>query len=120
MRWPGGDYSYGYEAKTRPVVEVPILFVPDDWTTSDAVHVRFHWEYTTVTDPALKENPRSVVNVVLPSMGRTGDVISVAELPAHDISLGILALVPGDIPPARDDPLRFLRILSPERVPAAR
>ena len=119
MRQPRGGVSWGgpLEREAHAVVELPITFVPDDWATSDAVEVRLGWEYTTLTDRALKEDPRSVVRVTVSSKARTGDVVSVAELPDHGFSFGLLVLVEADIQRTRGDPLRFMRIVAPEQVP---
>jgi hypothetical protein len=72
-------------------------FFPSDWTTSDEVQVNFGYSRrTTVTDRALKLDPRVAVEVTAPSAVHTGVPFELARLPGHEIVLSGLALAASD------------------------
>lgn len=83
-------------AEPSPVSELRVDFRPHDWASSDAVHVLFEWQRVVVTHAALKVDPRSGVNVLVPATARTGDVIPVADLSAHALDLAMLVVAEPD------------------------
>lgn len=80
----------------EPDLELRVAFFPHAWSSSDAVHVHFEWQRCVVTDAALKEDPRSHVDSALPTTARTGELITVATIPSHDLRLAMIALVAAD------------------------
>jgi hypothetical protein len=104
----GPDTEWGLrpdEAATEIVL--PASFFPHDWSSSDEVQVNFGWRMATVTDPALKSDPREVVKVTAPTTAETGEVFQVAELPPHAITLAAIAIVDRDIERRRLDRWRI-------------
>jgi hypothetical protein len=71
-------------------------FHPTDWLRSDEVHLTFASGYGAyVTDPALKADPRPLVEVAN-LQAATGEVTELAAMPRHGIALAAIAF-------ARDD-----------------
>jgi hypothetical protein len=79
---------------TSPKVEAK--FFPYDWSKSDDVQVNFEWQRLRVSDPELKDDPRRVVTAIAPTEAETGSRIPVATLPAHDLTLALIALADRD------------------------
>jgi hypothetical protein len=56
------------------------------------VGISFGYSATEVEDAELKTDPRDVVDVVAPEAASTGDVVAVACIPRHDITLSVVIL----------------------------
>ena len=88
-------------------MEVRAMFSPYAWARSDEVEVNFGFQWFAVTDPALKNDPRTVVDVVLPPMGTTAEAFAVARLQAHAITLTAVAVAEADTQRRRGDRWRI-------------
>jgi len=77
-------------------VELRLSFFPSDWQRSDEVEVNFGYERISLSDEALKRDPRRVLLLTAPASARTGAVLALAELASHDLSLSALALAEAD------------------------
>jgi hypothetical protein len=80
-----------------------VNFFPHAWKTSDGVQINFGWRRVTVTDPALKEDPRTSVAVTLPATAETGSLVPVCEVPEHGISVVVLGIASQDTEERRND-----------------
>lgn len=92
-------------ASTEPTLRAE--FFPHAWTRSDDVQINFGWQRITVTDAGLKHDPRTRVMVAAPPTVETGEVFTVAEVPAHEIVLEALAIVEDDTERRRQDRWRI-------------
>ncbi len=77
-------------------VELRLSFFPSDWQRSDEVEVNFGYERISLSDEALKRDPRRVLLLTAPASARTGGFVALAELASHDLSLSALALAEAD------------------------
>jgi hypothetical protein len=96
--------SWGLSRKlpaTRFTLEVH--FFPHAWKTSDDVQINFGGRRGTVTDRALKEDPRGIVAVTLPEAAETGCLIPVFEVPEHGISVVVLGIAGRDTEERRNE-----------------
>lgn len=92
-----GEVAWGLVAgEPSPTLLVEVKFFPYDWAKSDDVQVNFEWQRRSVTDRALKEDPRAVVKVVAPTEATIGAVVPVIELPPHSLTLSLLAVAEDD------------------------
>lgn len=69
--------------------------------------MNFGWQRIAVTDSALKSDPRESVLVAAPPAVETGEVLAVAEVPAHGIILEALPIVEVDTERRRQDRWRI-------------
>lgn len=93
----GPDVSWGLNpAAPATELELAVKFFPHSWNTSDMVRINFHWQHTLVDDPQLKQDPPSSVFVTLPTQAQTGRLVSVCDLPAHDVAVLVVALAQSD------------------------
>lgn len=93
----GREIAWGLSAdpsSTEP--ELRASFFPYDWSQSDDVQVNFGWQRRTVTDAALKNDPREIVRLTSPDAATTGTVVCLAELPSHGIALSAMAIAETD------------------------
>ena len=93
------------DASTNAQAEAKVF--PYAWSDSDDVQVNFEWQRASVTDPQLKEDPRQVVRVIAPRQAETASRIPVATLPAHDLTLAVMALAERDTEPRREGQWRL-------------
>jgi hypothetical protein len=104
----GRDTAWGLRpGPASAEVELRADFFPHDWTRSDDVQINFGWQRITVTDAALKSDPRGRVVVTTPQAAETGEVFAVAEVPAHGIILEALVIVEDDTDHRRQDRWRI-------------
>jgi len=104
----GRETAWGlWSGAASSEIELSAKFFPHDWARSDDVQINFEWQRHTVTDASLKSDPRESVIVTTPPSSETGEVFTVAELPAHEIVLKVLAIVEGDTEARRQDRWRI-------------
>jgi hypothetical protein len=89
----GEEYWWGLRADGAGTqAELSIKFFPHNWQSSDDFQVDLEGQRFTVHDPLLKADPRKVVSVIIPAEVSIGELIPVADLREHDLSLLILAI----------------------------
>lgn len=89
----GEEYWWGLGADGAGTqAELSIKFLPHNWQSSDDVQVNLEGQRFTVHDPLLKSDPRKVVSVIIPADVSIGELIPIAELREHDLSLLIMAI----------------------------
>jgi hypothetical protein len=104
----GRDTAWGLRpGPASAEVELRADFFPYDWARSDDVQVNFGWQRMTVTDPALKRDPREGVVVLAPRTVETGETFAVAEVSAHGIILEALPIAEVDTERRRQDRWRI-------------
>ena len=93
----GGETHWGLrpEEPAREL-ELGVRFSPWRWRTSDGVEIGFEGRRIRVTDRALKQDARTVAEVVAPESSRTREITDVMRLPAHGIALAFLAFAQED------------------------
>ncbi len=77
-------------------MELRADFFPFSWTQSDEVQVTFGFRRFAITDLALKNDPRMVVDVVVPPIAMTAEAFAVARIPAHAITLTAIVIAEVD------------------------
>jgi hypothetical protein len=77
-------------------LELCARFAPWRFRTSEAVAVNFEGRQIRVTDAALKQDARTVAEIVAPASAHTREITTVMRLPAHDIALAFLAFAEDD------------------------
>jgi len=89
----GEEYWWGLGADgAGTLAQLSIKFLPHNWQWSDDVQVNLEGQRFTVHDPLLKADPRKVVSVIIPAQVSIGELIPIAELREHDLSLLIMAI----------------------------
>lgn len=83
-------------ASPTTAIDQLVHFFPYDWSKSDRVQVAFAGRRFSVSDEALKADPRSQVLVVAPATAVTGEVIPMCEVPRHRVGVAALALAVED------------------------
>lgn len=112
-----GETGWGLlQAEPATVLVLRAGFSPFDWARSEDVQVSFEWQRINVTDRDLKLNPRDVVQVTAPAQARTAELVKVAELPSHGITMEAAAFAETDTERRRHDRWRVRPTLT-ERLP---
>jgi hypothetical protein len=89
----GEEYWWGLRADGAGTQVSPsIKFIPHDWDSSEDVQVNLDGQRFTVHDPLLKADPRKVVSVIIPAEVSIGELIPIAELRQHNLTLLIMAI----------------------------
>jgi hypothetical protein len=105
----GQEYWWGLGADGAGTqAEVSIKFLPHNWQSSDDVQVNLEGQRFTVHDPLLKEDPRNIVSVIIPAEVSIGELIPIAELREHDLSLLIMMIAVVDTEAGRLNRWRML------------
>jgi hypothetical protein len=94
-------------------------FFPYSWADSDDVQINFAWQRLKVTDSLLKQDPRTQVQVIAPSVADAGELVEVATIPSHAVTLSIMAVAAQDTEQRRLDRWRIkprFRATLPARV----
>jgi hypothetical protein len=112
--------SWGVQA-TEPSTETSLTahFFPASWKDSDEVFITLGWQRMTVTDAALKQDPRQVVTLLAPTRIETGQTFKVAELQAHGVLLAALTVAEEDTERRRQDRWRIKPELAASLPPPA-
>jgi hypothetical protein len=99
-----GHIQWGLEPHV-PASELKVRarFAPYSWKTSDEVQVGIGWQRLAVTDPDLKQDPRQVVEIIVPPRAATGSVVPVAALATHALQLSVFPVAERDTEPRRMD-----------------
>jgi hypothetical protein len=100
--WGLGTHGAGTQA------ELSIKFLPHNWRSSDDVQVNLEGLRFNVHDPLLKSDPQKVVSVIIPAEVSIGELIPIAELRQHNLSLLIMAIALVDTEARRLDRWRML------------
>ncbi len=98
---------------------VTASFHPYSWAGSDEVQINFGWQRLKVEDDLLKRDPRNEVHVLAPSVAYAGELVNVAKIPTHGITLSILVVAEPDTEMRRRDRRRIkpqFRAILDERI----